>query len=172
MSTSIRTLLYACTAIFTAGLFAAVLSPSPAHAALPANEVWREQLLNQRVGYGRLATGGAGGSLCTVNTLANSGGSGQAGSLRHCMELSGPQWIIFSVSGVLNLTSRIQMSLTGGNHDKTIDGRGANIVISAPSPITDAMLFTGLWPIKLPMGSHESRAQQPHAEIARNLPGL
>lgn len=103
---------------------------APAAAQLPAEEQWREGLLNFRVGYGRFATGGAGGTLCTVNTLADAGGAGQTGSLRHCLGLSGPQWIIFSVSGTIQLDSFL--GATGSNH-KTVDGRGATITIVGPT---------------------------------------
>jgi len=103
------------------------LLASVAQATLPSNELWREGLLNYRVGYGRLATGGAGGSLCTVSTLNDAG----ANSLRDCVTRSGPQWIIFSVSGTINLASTLAMQGFNNNHDKTIDGRGANIIIAS-----------------------------------------
>jgi pectate lyase len=103
-----------------------LLVPQVSLAALPANEVWREGLLTFRGGYGRLATGGAGGTLCTVSNLNDAG----AGSLRTCLNTPGPQWIIFSVSGTINITSDRIMPLPPDGNDKTIDGRKANIAIN------------------------------------------
>jgi pectate lyase len=79
-----------------------------------------EQLLSQRLGFGRQARGGSGGPLCQVTTLADSG----PGSLRACAEANGPRWIHFKVSGVIDLQSDIAVKSY-----KTIDGRGAAITI-------------------------------------------
>jgi pectate lyase len=122
--------------VFALVMAAAYMFPSTTHAALPANELWREQLLNQRVGFGRNATGGAGGTLCTVSNLNDSG----AGSLRACLTASGPQWIIFSVSGTITLSSQIHMRGALGNNDKTIDGRGQNITINGGSSLHTILL--------------------------------
>jgi pectate lyase len=104
--------------LFLIFLFAA---DNPVSAALPSNELWREGLINNVVGFGRNTTGGAGGALCRVTNLNNSG----TGSLRACAEATGPQWIVFDVSGTITLTSNIYVK-----SDKTIDGRGQNIVVS------------------------------------------
>jgi pectate lyase len=79
------------------------------------------ELLAEREGFGRNATGGLGGSVYHVTTLANSG----TGSLRAAAESNNPLWIVFDVSGTINLTSQISVK-----SDKTIDGRGANITIT------------------------------------------
>lgn len=79
-----------------------------------------ENLLLERVGFGRDVTGGAGGPRVRVTTLADSG----AGSLREAASAPGAAWITFDVSGVIALQSEIQVS-----SDKTIDGRGADIAI-------------------------------------------
>jgi chitodextrinase len=92
-----------------------------AHAALPANEQWRLNLLNDRVGYGRNADGGAQGTMCYVTTLADSG----TGSLRSCAESTNSYWIAFNVSGTIALDTTIRIK-----SNKTIDGRGANITIT------------------------------------------
>ncbi len=99
-----------------------ILPKSPeVHAALPASELWREDLVNQVVGFGKNTTGGKGGTLCEVTNLNDSG----AGSLRACATASGPQWIVFRVNGTINLSPpRILIK-----SDKTIDGRGADITL-------------------------------------------
>jgi pectate lyase len=103
-------------------LVALVVAVPMAFAQLPAEELWREQLLNHRVGFGKDATGGAGGTLCTVTNLNDSG----AGSLRACATGSGARWVIFSVSGTINLLDRIEVT-----SNTTIDGRGANITLTS-----------------------------------------
>jgi pectate lyase len=80
-----------------------------------------EDLLGGRVGFGREALGGAGGGLCVVTSLANSG----AGTLRECAAGPGPRWIRFAVSGTIRLESRVDVA-----SNVTIDGRGADITIT------------------------------------------
>jgi len=94
---------------------------NPVSAALPSNELWREDLINNVIGFGKNTTGGKGGTLCQVTNLNDSG----AGSLRACAEAVGPMWITFTVSGTITLQSVIHIK-----SNKTIDGRGADIVIS------------------------------------------
>jgi hypothetical protein len=48
-------------------------------------------------GFGATATGGRGGVVCEVTTLAAEG----AGSLRACIDLQGPRTVVFRVSGVI-----------------------------------------------------------------------
>jgi pectate lyase len=79
-----------------------------------------ENLLSERIGFGRAAKGGSGGPLCDVTNLNDSG----IGSLRSCAELSGARWIRFKVSGTITLRSDIRVASF-----KTIDGRGAKITI-------------------------------------------
>jgi len=80
-----------------------------------------EDILNNRVGFGRNARGGQGGSVCWVENLNNSG----SGSLRDCITGNTPVWIRFRVSGRIRLDSRIELdSFT------TIDGRGEDVTIT------------------------------------------
>lgn len=89
-------------------------------------------LLAERVGYGRNTTGGAGGTLCTVTNLNDSG----AGSLRNCLNVANQAaWVIFQtgLTGTIALQSPLVngTSSVGPNYsNKTIDGRGATITIS------------------------------------------
>ena len=80
-----------------------------------------ENLLANIVGFGRNTTGGAGAALYHVTNLNDSG----AGSLRAGAESATPYWIVFDVSGTITLTSTIYVE-----SNKTIDGRGANIVLA------------------------------------------
>ncbi len=79
-----------------------------------------EGLLDEEVGFGSNVTGGAGGEICRVTNLNDSGD----GSLRSCVERFGKIWVVFDVSGVINLDSDIKVQ-----SDKTIDGRGAEIIL-------------------------------------------
>lgn len=54
-------------------------------------------------GFGRFATGGRGGSICQVTTLADSG----PGSLRDCLTRSGPRTVVFRVGGTIVVNSTI-----------------------------------------------------------------
>jgi pectate lyase len=85
--------------------------------AVPATAL---TFLSQRLGFGRLASGGSNGCVYHVTTLADAG----AGSLREAAERTDPLWIVFDVSGDIGLSSKI---LLGSN--KTVDGRGAAITI-------------------------------------------
>ena len=85
------------------------------HAQFP---YYQQTLLNERVGFGRNATGGAGGEVYWVTNFNDSG----AGSLRNGLGGDTPRWIMFAVSGNFYPASRIYM---GSN--KTIDGRGASV---------------------------------------------
>ncbi len=102
-------------------LLTALLASSSSIAALPEEELWREELVSNVVGFGKNTTGGKGGTLCRVTSLNDSG----AGSLRFCMESDKTLWIIFDVSGVISLKTEILVK-----SNKTIDGRGQNITIT------------------------------------------
>jgi hypothetical protein len=54
------------------------------------------------IGHGAASKGGRGGRIIPVETLADSG----PGSLRACLEASGPRTCIFRVSGVIRFTDR------------------------------------------------------------------
>ncbi|MCS7119760.1 MAG: PKD domain-containing protein [Nitrososphaerota archaeon] len=79
------------------------------------------ELLEEREGFGRNATGGLNGRVYRVTTLADSG----PGSLREAASTSEPLWIVFDVSGTIELKSTINV-----RSNKTIDGRGAEITIT------------------------------------------
>lgn len=70
-------------------------------------------------GHGQYASGGRGGQVIKVTNLNNSG----AGSLREALETTGPRIIVFDVSGVINLTSMIE--LTADNSNFTVAGHTA-----------------------------------------------
>ena len=80
----------------------------------------REAILDSIVGFAEGTTGGAGGALCRVTNLNDSG----SGSLRNCAGNSQPTWIVFDVSGSINLGSAIRL-----RSNTTIDGRGQEITI-------------------------------------------
>ena len=76
--------------------------------------------LTERVGFGRLATGGAAGCMYHVTNRNDAG----EGSLRYGAEQVEPLWIVFDITGDIELASAIVM---GPN--KTVDGRGAGITV-------------------------------------------
>ena len=81
-----------------------------------------EDLLLHRKGYGANVTGGAGGELVIVDSLDFS-------QLKAALWGDQPRWIRFSpgLKGVIALEGHIHI---GSN--KTIDGRGADITLTAP----------------------------------------
>ena len=81
------------------GLLAAAFLPiNPASAELPA--------FPGAEGAGATAVGGRGGIVCEVTTLADSG----PGSLRECIDRSGPRTVIFRVGGTIELNSQLRIS--------------------------------------------------------------
>ncbi len=86
--------------------------------AVPCNAPAWECILERAGGFGGAVTGGAGGPLCWVNNLNANGPE----SLRSCLNLAGPKWVVFSVSGTIDGDIEIPS-------DTTIDGRGQRIEI-------------------------------------------
>ena len=93
-------------------------------------------------GGGALSLGGRGGRVIPVTSLADSG----SGSLRACMEASGPRTCVFAVSGTINLSS----SITVSNPYLTVAGQTApEAGVQVVSPWgSDAVTF---W-----MGTHDT----------------
>lgn len=78
-------------------------------------------LAGQAEGFGRSAIGGLHGPIFHVTTLADDG----PGSLREGCRKKEPLWIVFNVSGTINLSSYLSVSSY-----KTIDGRGQRIKLT------------------------------------------
>lgn len=78
------------------------------------------------LGYGKNITGGRGGALCFVTSLADGG----SGTLRNCLATTGAKTIVFRVSGAITLASPI---ITGNGNTtvagETAPGNGIDIVI-------------------------------------------
>lgn len=72
-------------------------------------------------GFGRFSIGGLHGPIYSVTTLADDG----PGSLRDGCRRVEPLWIVFEVSGTINLSSYLAVSSY-----KTIDGRGRRIKLT------------------------------------------
>ncbi|KAG8376462.1 hypothetical protein BUALT_Bualt09G0066000 [Buddleja alternifolia] len=78
-------------------------------------------LAGQAEGFGRFAIGGLNGAVYCVTTLSDDG----PGSLRDGCRKKEPLWIIFEVSGTIELSSYLSVSSY-----KTIDGRGHRIKLT------------------------------------------
>jgi len=84
------------------------------------------------VGFGASNSGGRGGSICAVTSLANSG----AGTLRECASKTGARIVIFKTSGTISLASHIIISnpyiyIAGQTSPGGIQLKGGGIKIAA-----------------------------------------
>jgi len=102
----------------TVGILCSIQS---VHAQYPD---YQQTLLNERVGFGRNATGGAGGEVYWVTKTVDDGSDG---TLRYGLERDDNyRWILFAVNGTITVSgSPIQV-----HSNKTIDGRGASITLT------------------------------------------
>lgn len=97
-------------------------TPAPAPAPAPApspvgSPVTGLKAFPTAEGFGAKATGGRGGKLFVVSSLADAG----AGSLRECVDASGPRTCTFSVSGTILLDSALSIK----NPNITIAGQSS-----------------------------------------------
>lgn len=84
---------------------------------------------SSRVGFGAATTGGLNSTGYTVVSNTNDSGPG---SLRDALQSTGPSWIIFDQS-LDGQTIFLSQSIDTSRPNKTIDGRGVSVTISAQS---------------------------------------
>ncbi|XP_061990568.1 pectate lyase-like [Rosa rugosa] len=113
----------------------------PCEATNPIDACWRcdpdwadnrEKIVDCVKGFGKKTTGGKGGPIYIVTDDSDDDiVNPKPGTLRDAVIQKGPLWIIFEHSMVIRLQQELMVS-----SDKTIDGRGANVVIAFGGGIT------------------------------------
>lgn len=113
----------------------------PCLATNPIDRCWRcdrnwaknrKKLANCVLGFGRKTRGGKFGSYYVVTSpLDDDMVNPKPGTLRYAVIQKKPLWIIFARSMTIRLSQELIMT-----SDKTIDGRGANILITGGAGIT------------------------------------
>ncbi|MCB9663710.1 MAG: hypothetical protein H6732_06340 [Alphaproteobacteria bacterium] len=89
-----------------------------------------EQLLAERLGFGRGARGGDfAGHLYKVTTLADEG----PGSLRAALEDDQPWYVIFEVDGTITWEEDVRIT----SSRKTVDGRGHTVIVDGTWKLED-----------------------------------
>ena len=90
-------------------------------------------------GFGTDTVGGRGGQLCKVTNLNESGD----GSLRHCVEMSGPRMVIFEVGGTITLTQELRITEPFISiYGQTAPGDGIMVRATVDSTITPLRVST------------------------------
>lgn len=113
----------------------------PCRATNPIDACWRcdrnwadnrQKIVDCVQGFGKKTTGGKGGPIYTVVDGSDDDiVDPKPGTLRHAVIQKGRLWIIFAYSMVIRLQQELMVT-----SDKTIDGRGANVVIAFGGGIT------------------------------------
>lgn len=113
----------------------------PCRATNPIDACWRcdpewadnrQKLVDCSMGFGKKTTGGKGGPIYVVTDGSDDDiVNPKEGTLRYAVTRKRPLWIIFAHSMVIRLQQELMVTC-----DKTIDGRGANIVIAYGGGIT------------------------------------
>ncbi|XP_047310434.1 probable pectate lyase 5 [Impatiens glandulifera] len=92
----------------------------------------RQRLADCGIGFGHATTGGKGGRIYTVTDSSDHDTVNPTpGTLRHAVIQDEPLWIIFSGNMLIKLKHELIF-----NSQKTIDGRGAQVVITGGGCIT------------------------------------
>ncbi|KAL0723422.1 hypothetical protein Bca4012_038021 [Brassica carinata] len=113
-------------------LFAIIISPlvesqNPIDSCWRTNPKWdlnRRALAGCAVGFGKYAAGGKDGSIYVVTSSEDDPENPRPGTLRHAVIQSDPLWITFAGDMSIVLKNELIM-----NSDKTIDGRGAKVML-------------------------------------------